>query len=108
MNNTDAFRFLQQEVTRLRDENRELREELTLLRSSIRALSALQDILQRLTPGGGPRGLGPRVTHQDESARCSGTRFATLHAGMYAARPRRAVTGRANANRTRTRRSHVG
>lgn len=57
MNNTDAFRFLQQEVTRLRDENRELRQELTLLRSSIRALSALQDILQRLTPGANVLGL---------------------------------------------------
>lgn len=57
MNNTDAFRFLQQEVTRLRDENRDLRQELTLLRSSIRALSALQDILQRLTPGANVLGL---------------------------------------------------
>jgi GAF domain-containing protein len=38
------------EITRLRDENRSLKEELSVLRSSVRALSALQDIIQRLTP----------------------------------------------------------
>ncbi len=46
----DPLRFLQGEVARLREENRELREELGVLRSSVRALSALQDLLRRLTP----------------------------------------------------------
>jgi GAF domain-containing protein len=47
---SDPIRFLQQEASRLREENRELREELTVLRSSVRALSALQDLIQRITP----------------------------------------------------------
>lgn len=47
---SDPIRFLQLEATRLREENRELREELTVLRSSVRALSALQDYIQRITP----------------------------------------------------------
>jgi GAF domain-containing protein len=51
MQTREAVRFLQTEVSRLRDENRELKDELTVLRSSVRALSALQDILQRLGPG---------------------------------------------------------
>lgn len=46
----DPLRFLQLEVARLSDENRDLKEELTMLRSSVRALSALQDIIQRMTP----------------------------------------------------------
>jgi len=50
MQTSEAIRFLQAEVSRLRDENRELKDELTVLRSSVRALSALQDILQRLGP----------------------------------------------------------
>ena len=47
---TDPIRFLQIEAARLRQENREMREELAMLRSSIRALSALQEIIQRMTP----------------------------------------------------------
>lgn len=46
----DPLRFLQLEVARLSDENRDLKEELGVLRSSVRALSALQDIIERITP----------------------------------------------------------
>jgi GAF domain-containing protein len=47
---TNPMRMLQLEVTRLKDENRELRDEIALLHSSIRALSALQDLIERLSP----------------------------------------------------------
>jgi signal transduction protein with GAF and PtsI domain len=47
---TSPLRLLQLEVSRLKDENRELRSELSVLHSSIRALSALQDLIQRLSP----------------------------------------------------------
>jgi GAF domain-containing protein len=47
---TSPLRLLQLEVSRLKDENRDLRSELAVLHSSIRALSALQDLIQRLTP----------------------------------------------------------
>ena len=47
---TSPLRLLQLEVTRLKDENRDLRTELAVLHSSIRALSALQDLIQRLSP----------------------------------------------------------
>ena len=50
MDARDPLRFLQIEAKRLRDENQELRDELTVLRSSIRVLSELQDLIQRLTP----------------------------------------------------------
>jgi sigma-B regulation protein RsbU (phosphoserine phosphatase) len=50
METRDPLRSLQLEVSRLRDENRLLREEVAFLHSSIRALSALQDVIQRLTP----------------------------------------------------------
>jgi GAF domain-containing protein len=50
MDARDPIRFLQQEATRLRQENLELKEELAVLRSSVRALSALQDLVQRITP----------------------------------------------------------
>jgi sigma-B regulation protein RsbU (phosphoserine phosphatase) len=50
MDTTDPIRVLQLEVSRLTDENRDLKEELAVLRSSIRALSAMQEIIQRLTP----------------------------------------------------------
>lgn len=50
MESRDPVHFLQQEVARLRDENRSLKEEVAILRSSVRALSAVQDIIQRLTP----------------------------------------------------------
>lgn len=46
----DTIRSLQHELVRLRDENRSLKEEVAFLHSSIRALSALQDVVQRLTP----------------------------------------------------------
>src|SRR3972149_3496198 len=47
---TSPLGVLQLEVTRLKDENQDLRAELAVLHSSIRALSALQDLIQRLTP----------------------------------------------------------
>lgn len=50
MDTRDPVRFLQLEVARLTEENRELKDELILLRSSMRALCAFQDIIQRLTP----------------------------------------------------------
>lgn len=46
----DPIRFLQGEVTRLKQENQELKEELTVLRSSVRGLSAIQDLIQRMRP----------------------------------------------------------
>jgi GAF domain-containing protein len=46
----DPVRFLQGEVSRLKQENQELKEELTLLRSSVRGLSAIQDLIQRMGP----------------------------------------------------------
>ena len=50
MESRDPVHYLQQEIARLRDENRDLKDEVALLRSSFRALSALQDVIQRLTP----------------------------------------------------------
>ncbi len=46
----DPIRFLQTEVSRLKQENQELKEELTVLRSSVRRLSAIQDLIQRMGP----------------------------------------------------------
>lgn len=46
----DPMRMLQQEVHRLRDENQELKDELSFLRASMRGLMALQKIITRLTP----------------------------------------------------------
>lgn len=46
----DPMRMLQQEVHRLRDENQELKDELSFLRASMRGLMALQEIITRLTP----------------------------------------------------------
>src|SRR3972149_8150807 len=37
-------------MPRRRDESRDLKEEVALLRSSVRALSPLEDVIQRLTP----------------------------------------------------------
>lgn len=51
MDSRDPLHFLQMEIARLREENRSLKEELSVLRSSVRALSALQDLIQHLTPG---------------------------------------------------------
>jgi len=50
METRDPVRFLQMEVARLTDENHDLKEELAVLRSSVRALSTLQDVIQRITP----------------------------------------------------------
>jgi GAF domain-containing protein len=46
----DPVRFLQNEISRLKQENQELKEELTVLRSSVRGLSAIQDLIQRMRP----------------------------------------------------------
>jgi GAF domain-containing protein len=46
----DPVRFLQNEISRLKQENQELKEELTTLRSSVRGLSAIQDLIQRMKP----------------------------------------------------------
>jgi sigma-B regulation protein RsbU (phosphoserine phosphatase) len=51
METHDPVRFLQSEVSRLRDENRGLKEELGILRSSVRTLSGLQDLIHKLSPG---------------------------------------------------------
>lgn len=50
MERSDPVRFLQMEVARLTDDNSDLKDELQVLRSSVRALSALQEIIQRITP----------------------------------------------------------
>jgi len=50
MDTRDPVRFLQAEVARLRDENRDLKEELGILRASVRGLASLQDLIQRLQP----------------------------------------------------------
>jgi sigma-B regulation protein RsbU (phosphoserine phosphatase) len=47
----DTIRSLQAEVTRLRNESQDLEEELSLLRSSVRALRVLQDLNSNLTAG---------------------------------------------------------
>lgn len=47
---SDPVRMLQQEVHRLRAENQELKDELSVLRTSMRGLVALQDVINRLTP----------------------------------------------------------
>jgi GAF domain-containing protein len=49
-NTSDTFRYLQAEVTRLRDENRALKGELVVAQSSVRALCSLQAILEKLAP----------------------------------------------------------
>ncbi len=50
MDTRDPLRFLQNEVARLKQENIELRDELTVLRSSVRSLAAIQDLIQRMGP----------------------------------------------------------
>jgi GAF domain-containing protein len=47
---SDSLKFLKDEATRLTLENRDLREELTALRQSARALSSLYYVSQRITP----------------------------------------------------------
>lgn len=46
----DPIRFLQGEISRLKQENQELKDELTILRSSVRGLSSIQDLIQRMRP----------------------------------------------------------
>ncbi len=46
----ETTRFLKEEASRLADENRDLREELTALRESVHALSALYYLSQNITP----------------------------------------------------------
>lgn len=46
----DPIRLLQQEVSRLRGDNRDLKDEVERLRSSVRALVGLQSVIDRLTP----------------------------------------------------------
>jgi GAF domain-containing protein len=46
----ETTRFLKEEASRLMDENRDLREELTALRESVRALSALYYLSQEIKP----------------------------------------------------------
>lgn len=46
----DPIRMLQQEVSRLRSENQDLKDEVAILRSSVRALVGLQDVIERLRP----------------------------------------------------------
>src|SRR3989304_5698290 len=46
----ETTRFLKEEASRLMDENRDLREELTALRQSVRALSALYYLSQEIKP----------------------------------------------------------
>ena len=50
METSDPLRFVQLEMARLTDDNRDLKDELHVLRSSVRALSDLQEIIQRITP----------------------------------------------------------
>ena len=50
MADRDPLRFLQSEVTRLTEENRDLKDELQVFRSSVRALSSLQEVIQHITP----------------------------------------------------------
>ena len=47
---TQFTRFLQQEYSRLQDENRQLTDEVQALRRYIRALQALQETVQHFTP----------------------------------------------------------
>jgi GAF domain-containing protein len=46
----DPVRFLQLEVARLSEENQDLKEEIQVLRTSMRSLGTLQEIIQRITP----------------------------------------------------------
>jgi GAF domain-containing protein len=46
----ETTRFFKEEASRLTEENRDLREELTALRESVRALSALYYLSQDITP----------------------------------------------------------
>jgi GAF domain-containing protein len=50
MTQNEAIRSLQTEVTRLRQENQDLRDELTLLRASVRAVRVLQELIDTLSP----------------------------------------------------------
>ena len=51
MDTQDALRSLQLEVARLREENRALKDELTVLRGAVRGLDSLHGVIQRIRPG---------------------------------------------------------
>jgi len=57
----ENIRFLKEEAKRLTDENRDLREELTALRESVRALSSLYNVSQRITADTDVLGLLERI-----------------------------------------------
>ena len=50
MANKVSIRTLQTELKKLRKENQDLSEELSLLRSSVRAVRALQELIDSLSP----------------------------------------------------------
>jgi sigma-B regulation protein RsbU (phosphoserine phosphatase) len=50
MTDSVALRSIRSEYARLREENKDLRDELSLLRSSVRALRVLQDLIENLSP----------------------------------------------------------
>lgn len=50
MAKNEAIRSLQTEVTRLRQENQDLRDEVALLRASVRAVRVLQELIETLSP----------------------------------------------------------
>jgi len=50
MTDSVALRSIRSEYARLREENKDLRDELSLLRSSVHALRVLQDLIENLSP----------------------------------------------------------
>jgi GAF domain-containing protein len=50
MDTTNPLRALQSEVNRLRDENRDLKDELDILRASLQSLVAIQGVLRNMRP----------------------------------------------------------
>jgi len=57
----ENIRFFKEEAKRLTDDNRDLREELTALRESVRALSSLYNVSQRITADTDVLGLLERI-----------------------------------------------
>lgn len=51
MDTQPVVRGLQTEVSRLREENRALKDELTILRGAVSGLDALNGVIQRIRPG---------------------------------------------------------
>jgi sigma-B regulation protein RsbU (phosphoserine phosphatase) len=50
MDTTNPLRALQSEVNRLRDENRDLKDELDILRASLQSLVAIQAVIRSMRP----------------------------------------------------------